>query len=177
MYDRKRIGFVVSLGVAAVLMMAALPVRANLDLEKSQEWKGLGNTVVYGTYAKDVDGDNTVEILTVGSTYDGIPTVTKAQLRIWNWSDSTDTLTLEYNYEYVMGTNSTNSVFRGVYAATLDNDSDVEIVTVGYYTDWRGYYHDHLAIWRWDGTTLTLDREASQVIDSKMRSVFVAEIK
>ncbi len=176
MMANKKVGLIVSLGVAAVLMMTALPVRANLDLEKSQEWKGIGDTVVYGTYAKDVDGDNTTEILTVGSTYDGNPAATKAQLRIWNWNDNTDTLTLEKDYEYVMGTNSTNSVFRGVYAAVLDYDSDVEIVTVGYYVDWQGYYHDHTAIWRWDGTTLTLDREASQTIDSKMRSVFVAEI-
>jgi len=157
-------------------VMTALPVRANLNLEKSQEWKGLGNTVVYGTFAKDVDGDNTTEILTVGSTYDGNPAATKAQLRIWNWNDNTDVLTLEKDYEYVMGTNSTNSVFRGVYAANLDNDNDVEIVTVGYYVDWRGIYHDHLAIWRWDGTTLTMDREATQAADSMMRSVFVAEI-
>jgi hypothetical protein len=152
-------------------------VRANyLSLEKSQEWKGIGDTVVYGTFAKDVDGDGTVEILTVGSTYDGNPAATKAQLRIWNWNDTSDVLTLEKDYEYVMGTNSTNSVFRSVYAAVLDNDNDVEIITVGYYVDWQGHYHDHLAIWRWDGSTLTLDREASQAIDSTMRSVFVAEI-
>jgi hypothetical protein len=173
----RRIGLFVNLGVVAILVMAALPVRANyLSLEKSQEWKGIGDTVVYGTFAKDVDGDGTVEILTVGSTYDGNPAATKAQLRIWNWNDTSDVLTLEKDYEYVMGTNSTNSVFRSVYAAVLDNDNDVEIVTVGYYVDWQGHYHDHLAIWRWDGTTLTLDREATQASDSKMRSVFVGEI-
>jgi hypothetical protein len=177
MYGNKKIGCLASLGVAVILMMTAFPVSANLDLEKSQEWRGSSDTVVYSTYAANVDSDAAVEILTAGKVNAGPATGIQAQLRIWNWNDNTDTLTLEKSLEHSMF-NSGESVFRGVTAGDVDYDGTPEIVTVGYYKDTNNYYNDDLAIWQWNSLSqvLTKEFEVSQAVNSTMLGVNAYDI-
>src|SRR2546422_7002887 len=87
----RRLLWLVWLAMVGMLMIFSLPVRATQTLEKSQEWVANWNTVANGVYAADVDGDGTVEILTIGSavTGTGLPQPTQAQLRIWNWNGIT----------------------------------------------------------------------------------------
>ncbi len=55
-----------------------------LNLENSTEWYTTGHTKVRSVYARDVDGDGTIEILTAGYQYDGAKN--RGQVRVWNYT-------------------------------------------------------------------------------------------
>ncbi len=89
----------------------AMPSR--LLLEAEAVWVHVSYDIVHDVFAGDVDGDGTVEILTVGEAYIGPPMRREGQLRIWNW-DGVDDLTLETDYLWAPLTGE--AVFNGVYA-------------------------------------------------------------
>jgi len=167
----KRIGLFVSLGVAVIMVMAAFPVRASLTQETYRLWKGTGNTVAYGVYAADIISDLTgrPEILTVGSVYGGPAVGTLAQLKIWSWTGST--LTDVYTKEWRAGQAYTTEAYA-VYAADVDGDSTVEIVTVGYGQSQGGSPYPQMVIWHWDGSALVSELDLSRISAGVFRSAY-----
>jgi len=160
---------------AVLLVLSAVPALAIHTLVKSQEWVATGDTVANGVYAADVDGDGTVDILTIGTVHtgSGASAATQAQLRIWNWNGLT--LTLKKSKEFTLGDSPATYPTEyglGVFAGALDGDADVEIVTVGYAVDTSNMNHDHLAIWTWDGTTLTRHIDLGRASPATMRAVY-----
>ncbi|MCK4444313.1 MAG: hypothetical protein KAW09_07200, partial [Thermoplasmata archaeon] len=158
----------VSLALSMLLVTSFLASAAmwGLTLEKSEEWKETGDTIVHSVFAYDVDGDNTIEIVTAGQAYTG--TETEAQLRIWSWNGTT--LTLEKSEEWSYGS-CTTTVFLSVFAADVDDDNTVEIIAVGYganATDQNAL----ITIWTWNGSTLTGEAAATKSPGSKFRSVY-----
>jgi hypothetical protein len=108
---------------------------------------------VRSIFVCDVDEDNTPEILTVGRAYNA--SQPNAQLNIWRWDGSilSNVTSAEWS--------ATNDIARAnsVYAADLDKDGIVEIVTGGYVyspTNSSG----QLRIWQFDGTKLSLKANA-----------------
>jgi len=149
----KKVGVIVCLGVAAILMMTAFPARAQtINNEHTETWNDLGNSIVHGVTAADIDGDGVVEIITVGETLIGNPAMTKAQLRIWNWTGTT--LFREKTYEWQQAPLASVTVAYGVFAGDLDGDNDQEIAVVGKTGDANGYDW-MIRVFTWDGTTLT----------------------
>jgi len=167
----KRIGLFVSLGVAVIMVMAAFPVRASLTQETYRLWKGNSNTVAYGVFAADIISDLTgrLEILTVGSVYGGPAVGTLAQLKIWSWTGST--LTDVYTKEWRAGQAYTTEAYS-VYAADVDGDSTVEIVTVGYGQSQGGSPYPQMVIWHWDGSALVSELDLSRYSSGVFRSVY-----
>ena len=102
-----------------------------LNLEKSHTWVTSDITELKAISINDVDSDGKKEIVTSGVTikYGSWTNETnkeKAELRVWSWDGHT--LTLKNSIEWLVG--------EGVCAwnvgtGDLDNDGDVEIVTVG----------------------------------------------
>ncbi len=173
MRKRRRSLSFVSLALAITLLLATSPVRASpgITLERSEEWEEEGDTFVYAIFAEDVDGDDTVEILTGGKAYTGIRT--EAQLRIWSWSGSV--LTLEKTHVWNLG--GIETAVLSIYAGDVDNDDTVEIVTAGY-----GYVNNafscNLVIWNWNEgySQLTKEAELSQSVPSIFNSVYVEQL-
>jgi len=62
---------VVSVAVGMLLLLSALPVRAQMTLEASTTWKDYGNTRVHGVFVGDVGGTGAPEVVTAGETVDG----------------------------------------------------------------------------------------------------------
>jgi hypothetical protein len=172
---KKRIGLFVSLGVVAIMVMAAFPVRASLTQETYSLWKGNSNTVAYGVYAADIVSDVTgrLEILTAGSVYGGPAVGTLAQLKLWSWTGST--LTNVYTKEWRAGQAYTTEAYS-VYAADVDGDSTVEIVTVGYGQSQGGSPYPEMVIWHWDGSALVSELDLSRDSSGVFRSVYAYNI-
>ena len=73
----------------------------------------------------------------------------QAPLRIWNWDGTTFTNEVDHYYQGMIGS---------IYAADIDGNGDVEIITGGYGGSEQGSY-SVLKIWNWDGETLTSKAE------------------
>jgi len=159
MNDKKRIGLVVSLGVAVILVMTAFPVRATIYSQESHEWYGQGKTAVYGVYAGNTDADASTEIVTVGEVYTGPMTGTKAQMNIWGWNSQTSQFSVEKTKEW--RNYGQTAVAVSVYVGDLDDDSANEMVTVGYGTN-SGIYYNELVIWEY--VPLTMDYTAVETL-------------
>lgn len=103
-------------------------------------------------FACDADGDGSQEILSLGSLMS--ETRNTSQLCSWKYKDNA--LTLDKNASLVSAdVGVTNSAANSVYAADLNNDGKVEIITGGY----RGLLADgrgQLCLWQWSGDELTL---------------------
>lgn len=143
----------VSLGIAIVMLLTAIPVSAATITEKAaQTWAGsAGDTKVHGVFAYDVDGDSTTEIVTVGESYTG--NKTEAQLGIWTW-DSDTNITLEILYNWTEAPNATNTRAYDVYVADLDQSGNADIVVVG--TTGNETNGDFLIrVFHWNGTGLS----------------------
>jgi hypothetical protein len=153
------------------MVMAAFPVRASLTQETYSLWKGNSNTVAYGVYAADIISDVTgrLEILTAGSVYGGPAVGTLAQLKIWSWTGST--LTNVYTKEWRAGQAYTTEAYA-VYAADVDVDGTVEIVTVGYGQSQGGSPYPEMVIWHWDGSALVSELDLSRDSPGVFRSVY-----
>lgn len=115
--------------------------------EHNQTWQNpTGRVEPNSAFAKDVDNDGEVEILTGGYRRDG--SAYTGQLRIWNWNDTA--MSLEHNEEW--STNCTRGVIT-VFADNVDQEGLPDILTGGY---GNGTSFDLTKVWNWNGTSLTL---------------------
>lgn len=136
---------------------------SQLTVEKEQHWEtyGIGGTCISGShnmFLKDVDGDGVTEIITGGYMYwllEGNKTTSLAPLQIWNWDGKN--LTSE-KIIYWNGTGK-SAGFYCIYAADVNGDSDLEILTGGRVTIGSKSYAQ-LGIWSWDGSDLVLVNHA-----------------
>lgn len=124
-------------------------------------WDGQ-NLVLRGNYTEisassifvgDVDKDNMPEILTVGRAYN--TSQPSAQLSIWQWDG--ENLSLKTSAEW----SATSDIARAnsVYAADLNKDNVIEIVTAGYVNSPKNS-SGQLRVWQFDGTDLSLKANA-----------------
>ncbi|MCW4034393.1 MAG: hypothetical protein NWF03_03430 [Candidatus Bathyarchaeota archaeon] len=128
---------------------------ATLEWEQHWETYGVGGTCNFGThnfYIGDVDGDDTLELITGGYMY-GHPdynwSEVQAPLRIWNWDGTTFTNEVDHYYQGMIGS---------IYADDIDGNGDTEIITGGYGGSEQGSY-SVIKLWNWDGETLTSKAE------------------
>ena len=131
----------------AVLAISAVVDSANaaLTLENIKTWRWTGHTMINSVARGDIDHDGWWEIVTGGSFNDG--TRDNAQLCIWNGAN----LVLErVKTWYWSGHTTISSVALG----NPDGDSDIEVVTAGYY--WDGT-RNVAQLCVWDSTTWTLE--------------------
>ena len=151
MNDKYR--YLISVVLSISLLCSSIALRVNaqtgdFNLEAEQNWDtyGVGGTCIYGThniFVGDVDGDNAKEILTGGfaySTINGSRTANEAPLKIWNWNGQNVTLKASANW---IGN------ILCLYAADVDGDNNVEIITAGSYRNETGNYTTLcMRIWR-----------------------------
>jgi hypothetical protein len=115
--------------------------------ELNQTWQSLtGRVEPNSVFAKNVDDDTEVELLTGGLKRDGSAYI--SQLRIWDWNGTV--MNLEHNEEWE--TNCTRGVIT-VFADNVDQEGLPDILTGGY---GNGTSFDLSKVWNWNGTDLTL---------------------
>jgi hypothetical protein len=143
----------------------------NLEAEQNWDTYTIGGTCVYGTqniFVGDVNGDDTMEILTGGFAYNtsnGSRTGSEAPLKIWSWNGQNVTLKASANW-------------RGnilcLYAADVDGDKTPEIITAGYYrNETDNHTSSCLRIWRLNDQELTLK---AQYEGTAVRSISVNDV-
>ncbi len=173
METKSRIGWIVCLGVAVVMVMAALPVKATMTSEASTTWEQDGDTIAHGVYVGNVGGTNDTEIVTVGEAAYGYPSVTKAQIRVYEHNGSA--LTLKASSLWNLS-DSNVEVFLGVSAGDVDNNGSPDIVVVGYAVS-QGYYNPIGMLWEYDGSSLTAGPTfPTTVARGSFRSVHVVDV-
>ena len=119
---------------------------ATLAVERLTAWYWTGNTVINSVAIANVDGDGQVEIVTGGYFNDGARNV--AQLIEWNGANlAVDRLTTWYW--------TSNTVINSVALRDVDNDSQVEVVTGGYFNDGA---RNVAQLVEWNGANLAVDR-------------------
>jgi len=104
-----------------------------LTLEKSYEWVTGDYSYAMGVTSADIDNDDKTEIITVGYYHNSTvtPPSKEGELDIWTWN-GTD-LTLEHSEHYeITYTWSSDTRFYDVAVGNLNNDTETEIVTVGF---------------------------------------------
>jgi len=115
--------------------------------ELNQTWQNpTGRVEPNSVFAKNVDNDTEVELLTGGLKRDGSAYI--SQLRIWDWNGTV--MNLEHNEEWE--TNCTRGVIT-VFAENVDQEGLPDILTGGY---GNGTSFDLSKVWNWNGTNLTL---------------------
>ncbi|MFQ6128075.1 MAG: hypothetical protein ACE5QW_04150 [Thermoplasmata archaeon] len=137
------------------------------------EWQS-GDTNATAVYAKDVDGDTVVEILTGGYFYSNSDQW--AEVRVWNYSNSNLNLEDSDDWQRLDG----DTEVRSIFAENIDSDSDVEILACG-----RAIHGMTTELWgdlesfTHDGTDITKERNRqwqAQQDDTVCSSVFVKEV-
>jgi hypothetical protein len=99
-------------------------------------------------FVSDLDKNGEFEILTTGRASYNVQSV--AQLQVWGWKDNTISL-----LDSVEWCGSDDARANSVYAYDLNNDNEIEIVTVGYDNGLKNS-SGQLRIWSWDGKSLLL---------------------
>ena len=158
--------------LAALLILKDVNAQTNdLLLEAKQQWDTylVGGTCVPGShnlFVGDVDGDGTIEIVTGGVKYDanGSFSTGYGPLRIWNWSGQTVALEAAQNWKGSIGC---------VYAADLNNDGAVEIITAGSSRNQTGNTTTSLKVWRFNNQELTF---IAQYEGISVNSIVVADL-
>jgi hypothetical protein len=165
-----------ALFIVLFCLSVALEVNAQIGdftLEAEQNWDTytIGGTCAYGTqniFVGEVNMDGTMEILTGGfaySTLNGSRTGIEAPLRIWSWNGQNVTLKA--------GANWRGSILC-LYAADVDGDKTVEIITAGSYRNETGNYASScLRIWRLNDQELNLE---AQYEVTSVRSISVSDV-
>jgi hypothetical protein len=100
-------------------------------------------------FVSDLDGEGVAEILTVGRVNEDNQSFT--QLGVWRFENGELALKKSMKWGGLNGA-SANSV----YAADLNNDGEIEIVTGGYDGDVENS-RGQIRVWRWDEEELSLD--------------------
>jgi hypothetical protein len=125
-----RKGFV-GLLIASILLMTFMPnithAETGLTLEKSHEWVTDAWSQVNDVAAGDIDGDNIIEIITVGHYYNSTTTDSEGEANLWNWNGTH--LTLEHATRVSLSWDDTQ--FNAVAIGNVDDKSDVEVVIAG----------------------------------------------
>ncbi len=168
----------ISVVLSISLLCSSIVLRVNaqtgdFNLEAEQNWDtyGVGGTCIYGThniFVGDVDGDNAKEILTGGFAYNtinGSRTANEAPLKIWNWNGQNVTLKASANW---IGN------ILCLYAADVDGDNNVEIITAGSYRNETGNYTTScMRIWRLTNQELSLKAHYE---GAAISSIFVSDV-
>ena len=130
-------------------MATTVSAAGSLSQEKKME---LPYDYIAGTdvCAGDIDGDDVVEIVSVGYGAAGAGPV-QGSLGIGTW-DGANTV-LEKGLAFQV--ESMDTYAYAVDMGDLDGDDLLEIVIAGYYYD-GAHWHSWLQVYRWTGTTLTL---------------------
>jgi outer membrane protein assembly factor BamB len=119
---------------------------ATLTVDRLTGWYWTGNTVINSVAIANVDGDAQVEIVTGGYYNDGVRNI--AQLIEWNGANlAVDRLTGWYW--------TSNTVINSVALGDVDNDTQIEVVTGGYYNDG---VRNIAQLIEWNGASLAVDR-------------------
>jgi len=164
--------------LSLALLFSSIGLRANaqtgdFNLEAEQNWDtyGVGGTCIYGThniFVGNVDSDDAIEILTGGFAYNtinGSRTASEAPLKIWNWNGQDVTLKASASW---IGN------ILCLYAADVDNDKHVEIITAGSYRNETGNYTSScLRIWSLNNEELSLKAHNE---GTSVSSIFVNDI-
>jgi uncharacterized repeat protein (TIGR01451 family) len=117
-----------------------------LTLENAKTWYWNSNTIVNSIVTGDLDSDGQIEIVTGGYYFDGTRNI--AQLVEWNGANLTvDRLKCWYW--------TGNTVINSVVVGDADGDTQVEVVTGGYYNDGA---RNIAQLVEWDGASLAVDR-------------------
>jgi hypothetical protein len=170
--------YLISIIISISLLCSSIVLRVNaqtgdFNLEAEQNWDtyGVGGTCIYGThniFVGNVDGDNAKEILTGGFAYrtiNGGRTASEAPLKIWNWNGQNVTLKASANW---IGN------ILCLYAADVDSDNKVEIVTAGSYRNETGNYTTScMRIWRLNNQELSLKAHYE---GAAVSSIFVSDL-
>jgi hypothetical protein len=157
---------------AFLLLQQGVNAQTNdLLLEAKQQWDTylVGGTCIPGghnLFAGDVDCDGIVEIVTGGIMYDANGSFASGYgpLRIWNWNGQTVALEAAQNWKGSVSC---------VYAADLDGDGSVEIITAGSIINQTGQTTTSLKIWHLNNQELTFITEYERI---SINSLVVADI-
>ncbi len=172
--SRRKLGLFLSLTLTllASFMVLVEAQTEDFNLEAEQNWDtyGVGGTCIFGThniFVADVDGDGPIEILTGGFTYnaeDGVRLASQAPLKIWSWNGTN--VILEESVKW-------DGMIRSIYAADVDSDKFLEIITFGSTWNQTGNYGS-LRIWHLNSGELSL--QASSEGNVWGNSLFVSDI-
>jgi len=169
----KRIVYLSLFALLAILFLQqGVNAQTNdLLLEAKQQWDTylVGGTCIPGShnlFAGDVDGDGIVEIVTGGILYDANGSFASGYgpLRIWNWNGQTVTLEVAQNWK---------GSISCVYAADLNGDGTVEIITAGSSRNQTGQPTTSLKIWQFKDQELTFVTEYERI---SINSLVVADL-
>jgi hypothetical protein len=108
---------------------------------------------VSSIFVCDVDKDDMPEILTVERAYN--TSQTNAKLSVWRWNGENLLLRTSTDWSAMNDLARANSV----YAADLNNDDIIEIVTGGYVNNPKNS-SGQLCVWQFNGTDLSLKDKA-----------------
>jgi hypothetical protein len=103
---------------------------------------------VNSIFVSDLDKDGAPEVLTTGRTSYNVQSM--ALLQVWKWKDNS--LSLLDSVEWC---GSDDARANSVYAYDLNNDNEIEIITVGYDNGLKNS-SGQLRIWSWDDNKLFL---------------------
>lgn len=173
MKNGTRVSAIVSLIVSVLMVLSGGVLAATLELETSKQWGG-NETYAYSVYAADLNGDNTIEIITAGKNITSLGR-SYAEIAIWNYDIVGQDITLDTIHKWDQGEGGTSA--NSVYAADVDNDTHVEIVSVGY-TTINGDIHQDIAIWTWSPIlhALSLETQVTSLENIEHNSVYATEL-
>jgi hypothetical protein len=137
-----------------------------LAYERDVNWQWIGDTQINSIKVVDVDGDTDLEIVTGGFYNDGVRDV--AQLTSWNGAD--------LGFEDVAIWYWTDDTrINCIEVADVDEDSDLEVVTGGYFNDG---VRDVAQITTWNGADLSYEDVTFYYWngDTTINSIIVANV-
>ena len=143
----------------------------NFNLEAEQHWEtyGVGGTCIAGThnlFVADVDGDGVLEMVTGGFMYKMVEdsrTVNQAPFKVWSWDGQRVTLEASDHWNGNIGC---------LFAADVDGDNAVELITAGNVRNDTGYFSS-FRIWHCGNEGLVLKAEYK---GASISSIFVSDL-
>lgn len=173
MKNGTRASAIVSLIVSVLMVLSGGVLAATLELETSKQWGG-NVTFAYSVHAADLDGNNDIEIVTAGKNITSLGR-SYAEIAIWSYDGVGNSITLDTTHKWDQGEGGTSA--NSVFAADVDDDANVEIVTVGY-TTINGDVHNDIAIWSWSPIhhSVSLEAEVTASVNIEYNSVYAVDL-
>ena len=169
---------------AIMVLMVYVPnsvyATRGLELEKGHEWVISEYSYAYASSVGDVDGDGVTEIVTVGSYHNETIGCTEGVVDIWTWN-GTD-LALEHREYYEMlKLFSFDTRLYDVALGNVDNDTDTEIVMVGYGNFLSIQEQGLLIVAGWNGTAFRTENFTywpleEETMETKAYSVAINDV-